>query len=286
MSATTLAGGSDELAFRRSWVERLGMPVVAGMTDGCAAQLGSGALQTGSWNCVLGTTLVLKGVTEQVVQDPLGLVYCHRGPAGAWLPGGASSSGAGALTRELPGAAFDALTAEVAGQTPAAVAYPLAGERGERFPLRAPELTPFVLGTANSDAEMFHAVLAGVACVERLCFDYLDLLDVPTDGLLTFTGGGATNPYWCRLRASILGRAARVPENAGSALGMAMLATAAHGRSLADAAKSMVGSHSEIEPDLPASPLLDLYARFVDHLSARHWVDPDLAWHAHRRAGR
>jgi hypothetical protein len=29
---------------------------------------------------------------------PRGVLYCHRGPDGTWLPGGASSSGAGALT--------------------------------------------------------------------------------------------------------------------------------------------------------------------------------------------
>jgi len=39
-----------------------GTPVIAGMTDGCAAQLAAGALSEGSWNSVLGTTLALKGV--------------------------------------------------------------------------------------------------------------------------------------------------------------------------------------------------------------------------------
>jgi hypothetical protein len=42
---------------------------------------------------------------------PRGVLYCHRGPDGTWLPGGTSSSGAGALTL-LPGADLDALTAD------------------------------------------------------------------------------------------------------------------------------------------------------------------------------
>ena len=42
-----------------------GTPIIAGMTDGCAAQIGAGALEVGSWNSVLGTTLVLKGVTSR-----------------------------------------------------------------------------------------------------------------------------------------------------------------------------------------------------------------------------
>ena len=80
-----------------------GTPVISGATDGCAAQLGAGALSVGSWNSVLGTTLILKGVTRELVQDPLGVVYSHKGPDGDWLPGGASSTGAGAISRDFAG---------------------------------------------------------------------------------------------------------------------------------------------------------------------------------------
>jgi len=61
-----------------------GTPVFAGMTDGCAAQIGAGALRPGSWNSVLGTTLVLKGVSTEMVRDPLGVVYSHRSPRPEW----------------------------------------------------------------------------------------------------------------------------------------------------------------------------------------------------------
>ena len=46
-----------------------------------------------------GTTLVLKGVSRELVRDPSGAVYSHKAPNGDWLPGGASSTGAG---RDLP----------------------------------------------------------------------------------------------------------------------------------------------------------------------------------------
>src|SRR5581483_4428230 len=59
-----------------------GTPVLAGMTDGCAAQIAAGALTPGSWNSVLGTTLVLKGVTVERLADPGGAVYSHRHPDG------------------------------------------------------------------------------------------------------------------------------------------------------------------------------------------------------------
>ena len=80
-----------------------GTPIIAGMTDGCAAQIGAGALEVGSWNSVLGTTLVLKGVTRELLRDPAGVVYSHRSPDGNWLPGGASSSGAAVLAKHFPG---------------------------------------------------------------------------------------------------------------------------------------------------------------------------------------
>jgi len=50
------------------------------MTDGCAAQIAAGALEVGSWNSVLGTTLVLKGVTRELIRDPAGVMYSHRSP--------------------------------------------------------------------------------------------------------------------------------------------------------------------------------------------------------------
>ncbi|QDQ15088.1 FGGY-family carbohydrate kinase [Streptomyces spectabilis] len=260
-----------------------GTAIVAGMTDGCAAQLGAGALTPGAWNSVLGTTLVLKGVSPRLIRDPGGVVYCHRGPDDTWLPGGASSSGAGVLAREFPGADLVRLTEAAAVCDGDAVTYPLVG-RGERFPFRAAAAEPFTLGEARGAAERFHAHLLGVACVERLCLDYLDLLGAPVEGPLTLTGGGARNPYWNTLRADLLGRPVRVPAQAESAVGMAVLAASADGTSVRDAAAAMVEPGAEVLPD-PArtARLLPAYLRFVDELRARGWLPPEAAAHAHAR---
>ena len=79
------------------------------MTDSCAAQISAGALEEGSWNSVIGTTLALKGVTPKLLRDPGGVVYCHRHPDGGWLPGGASSTGAGIIPEMFPDADLDDL---------------------------------------------------------------------------------------------------------------------------------------------------------------------------------
>ena len=60
-----------------------GVPVRAGMTDGCASQIAARALRPGSWSSALGTTLVIKGSTPELLRDPSGAVYCHRNPDGA-----------------------------------------------------------------------------------------------------------------------------------------------------------------------------------------------------------
>ncbi|MFD8284253.1 FGGY-family carbohydrate kinase [Streptomyces solisilvae] len=265
----------------------VGTPVVAGMTDGCAAQIGAGALSPGAWNSVLGTTLVLKGAALRPVRDPAGVVYCHRGPGGSWLPGGASSSGAGVLTRRFPGAGLDALTERAAATGSIAVVYPLVGERGERFPFRAPDARPFVLGEPTGAAEEFHACLLGVACVERLCLDHLDHIGAPVDGPLSLTGGGARNRYWSQLRADLLGRSVTLPAQGGSAVGMAVLAATGSGVTLEQAAAAMVRTGIELRPDSSRTErLLPGYLGFVDELVHRGWLEPRVAAHAHRKADR
>ena len=266
----------------------VGTPVIAGMTDGCAAQIASGALRPGSWNSVLGTTLVLKGASRTPVHDPTGVVYNHRAPDGSWLPGGASSVGAGVLTAAFAGANPAAMDARAAAHEPSgAVAYPLVSP-GERFPFLAPQASALVLGEPEGEADLWAALLQGVAFAERLCLDYLHHLGAPMDGPLTFTGGGARSPYWNQLRADILGRPARVPEQTEPALGMAALA--AHGTGsghLTDVADRMVRIHTVLEPRPARTALFaEPYARLVDELATRGWLPPSVAAHAHERLGR
>jgi len=262
-----------------------GTPVIAGMTDGCAGQLAAGALRAGQWNSVLGTTLVLKGVSPELIRDPGGVVYCHRAPDGGWLPGGASSSGAGVLSAAFGGRDLEELGRRAGAHLPTGVlAYPLAS-RGERFPFAAPEAAGFVLGEASGEEELFAAVLQGLTFVERLCFDYVDLLGAPTGGQLSFTGGAARSSVWCQLRADVLGRPVTLVEQAESAFGMAVLAAAATtDRSVAGAADAMVRVRHVVEPRSEhADDLRAGYTRFLEELERRGWLGPELAAHARSR---
>lgn len=262
-----------------------GTPIIAGMTDGCAAQIAAGALEVGSWNSVLGTTLVLKGVTRELIRDPAGVMYSHRSPDGNWLPGGASSTGAAVLAKQFPGRDLDALSEQAAEREPASIiAYPLVS-RGERFPFVAPNAEGFVLGDPSDQVDLYAALLQGVAFIERLCFDYLDMLGVPIGGDLSFTGGAAHNHYWCQLRADILARPVRLLENAEPALGMAVLA-ASVGRRICDVAKEMERVRAVIDPRPQRfTRFREPYIRLVDELARRGWLQSAVVEHAKRRAG-
>ena len=261
-----------------------GTPVIAGMTDSCAAQIAAGALGEGDWNSVLGTTLALKGVSSELIRDPNGVLYCHRAPDGGWLPGGASSAGAGALEASFPGRDLDDLGRLAQDHEHTSVlAYPLPS-RGERFPFAADDAEGFVLGEPADEGEHFAALLHGLANVERLCIDYVDLLGAPVDGELSLTGGATGNRYLCQLCADVLGRPVRLLANAESALGMAVLA-ASEGRSTAEAAAEMVRLHEVIEPrEDRVERFREPYVRLVDELEGRGWLDREVADHARARA--
>ncbi|WP_062213443.1 FGGY-family carbohydrate kinase [Streptomyces sp. NBRC 109706] len=265
----------------------VGTPVIAGMTDGCAAQLAAGALDIGQWNAVLGTTLAFKGVSAALPHDPTGAVYSHRAPHGdLWLPGGASSTGAGAIRALFPDAdeaALAELTSAAARVTEVPVCYPLVGE-GERF--------PFVLSTARgflgegplaSDGDaptVFAAVLTGVAHVERLSFALLAQAGADVGGPVAFTGGGARNDWWNQLRCDMLGVPVWLPENPEPALGMAVLAAGAVSGDIPLAARRLVRVRRTLQPDPErTAALLPGYHAFVEALAARDWLDPRLAEH-------
>jgi sugar (pentulose or hexulose) kinase len=253
-----------------------GLPIFSGMTDGCAAQIAAGAVTPGSWNSVLGTTLVVKGVTTELLCDPLGVVYSHRSADGNWLPGGASSTGAGTLTKEFPNADLDKLNRAVTTAGPSSlIVYPLTGQ-GERFPFAAAAARGFALGSATTTEARYVGILQGIAFLERLSFDYLRQLGAPMHGNFTFTGGATRSREWNQLRANVLGREIAIPLISEGAFGMAIL-VAAHGRSLSTVSHSMGRLRETIAPDRTFSQYASYYNIFVQQLESRGWLPAAVA---------
>ena len=275
--------------------------IVAGMTDGCAAQIATGALAPGDWSSVLGTTLVLKGASAVRLRDETGSVYAHRAPfRGGWWPGGASSTGANAVLTWLPGVDRADLNFTAAELREAPVVYPLTGH-GERFPFVAAEAHPFSLTgdfpTVDSHgiAVTFACVAKGLALVERLCFDLLEMTGYDISGRLAFSGGGANNILWNQLRADVLGVPISLPIVKEGAIGMAILAAAALEPSSAEGsldtnrlsktAARILGETTVLNPNSSNTVwLMEQYCALVTELNQRGWLSDSLFRYAVERA--
>ena len=254
-----------------------GTPIYAGMTDGCASQIASGAVSPGSWSSVIGTTLVLKGVTPDLLHDPRGIIYSHRSADGMWLPGGASNIGAGIIAKEFKAKELPRLnqSAAAAEEPTGIVMYPLSG-RGERFPFSNSDATSFALGQFSSDEMKYRAVLEGIACTERLCVDVMVAGGAPREGDFFISGGATKSEAFNQIRADVLCRPLIVPTVTEAAFGMAVLA-ASSADSLRQAAKRMVHIEKTIEPTGQSLMYLEQYQKFVKELKQRGWLDPALA---------
>lgn len=251
-----------------------GIPVLAGMTDGCTSQISTGAVAPGDWNSTLGTTLVIKGVTEQLLLDPQGRIYSHRHPDGYWLPGGASNTGGEAMARRFPQEKWADFNARALDLAPTGViVYPLA-RLGERFPFAHAGAEGFVLGQPADEATDYVAHLEGVGYVERLAYEVLADIGATVSDTIYSAGGATRSQAWSQLRADILGWTLARPDVTGGAMGAAIIAAAGSWYDgLIPAARAMVRLVEQIEPR-PAQKVAyeDHYQQFKEACAARGYI--------------
>lgn len=248
--------------------------VALGMTDGCASQIASGAASLGDWNTTIGTTLVIKGVTEKLLFDPKGRIYSHRHPDGHWMPGGASNVGGDCIRNNFRDDELDGLNAAVKPERPTGMLiYPLE-KKGERFPIRDPKVEGFIAGSPSGRAELYQAYLEGVALVEKMSYEMLTSLGAVIGETIFAAGGATKSEPWLRIRANMLDRSIAVPEMAGGSMGAAILAASlSHWGSLGQAARSMVNITKTICPDTAgADAYKEKYGRFMEEMQLRGYI--------------
>jgi D-ribulokinase len=269
-SGTTIANILPELA------DALGLPrsvqVVAGMTDGCAAQIASGAVQIGDWNTTIGTTLVVKGVTTQEINDPHGCLYCHRHPEGYWMPGGASNTGADWVTRDF-GTNLKELTAQAAALVPTKhMAWPLK-QQGERFPFIAPQATGFH-PVGLSPAELFAASMEGVAYIEKYAFEVIEQLSGEKVSAVFTAGGGSNSDVWLQIRSNVLQLPVYKMKHVTGAVGAAIIAASqTHFATLTEAAKALTQIEKEVYPQPGAAAIYqNNYQQFLEILAGKGYI--------------
>jgi sugar (pentulose or hexulose) kinase len=253
--------------------------VVAGSTDGTASQFASGAAAPGDWNSTLGTTLVLKGVSETLLRDPMGRLYCHRHPdirggASWWLPGGASSTGADCLSLRFASADLDRLNSLALARSPTGlILYPLM-RRGERLPFSNPEAEGFSLGQTGDEATYYAAHLEGMAYVERMSYEVVESLGGRVGEVIHVAGGGSRSDAGLQIRADVLGRRLQVPVVPLGAMGAAIVAARGVAfPSVAQAARAMVRYARVVEPRQAwRAAYAERYGSFVEACRERGYL--------------
>lgn len=246
-----LGPGEPIAPVTRAAAERLGLSektmVVGGSTDGYASALAAGAVSAGQWASIIGTTFVLKGVTDQLVIDPSGASYSHLLPSGEWMLGGASNLGGRCLNACAQGRAFAEMDRAAEPLVPTgARCYPLSG-RGERFPFVDPDAEAFYRGDILS-GKLYPALMEGVALGERLAFARMQKLGAPVGQTIWTAGGACRSDLWLRIRASVLNRQLVVPGSIDAAMGSALVAASGAFGSLARAAGAMLRREKTVDP--------------------------------------
>ncbi len=209
-------------------VKNFGLPadtqVLAGTTDGVAAFLAAGATEPGHAVTVLGTTLVLKLLSDKPVFSREHGIYSHR-LGKHWLAGGASNSGGAVLLQYFKVEQMQEMTPLLDPENFTGLDYYPLPDIGERFPINNPEMMPRLEPLPGDSITFFQGMLEGIARIEAQGYELLEKLGAPAITTVYTAGGGSQNPAWTRIREKILRVKLEKPRSGHAAYGSALLAT-------------------------------------------------------------
>lgn len=178
--------------------------VVAGTTDSIAAVLATGANQLGDAVTSLGSTLVIKLISDKPVFEPGYGIYSHR-LNDHWLVGGASNSGGCVLSQHFTRAQLDEMTPKLKPEHPVGLDYYPLPATGERFPINDSNKQSKIQPRPSSDVDFFQALLEGIADIEAEGYRKLASLGAVTPKRIFTAGGGSKNPAWQKIRERATG---------------------------------------------------------------------------------
>ena len=248
--------------------------VTAGITDGCASQIASGAVNPGDWNTTIGTTMVIKGVTENEIRDPLGRLYSHRHPEGYWMPGGASNTGADWITNEFTDD-LEKLNRQAQALIPTGyISYPLK-QNGERFPFISFVAKGFE-PKGLTQGERFTANMEGVAYLERYAYELAEHLSQEKVAGVFSAGGGSNSDVWLNIRSNVLNKPIYKMKHHSGAVGAAILAAAKFYGSVVKAAKALTVIDREVYPEGSLVAKYEAnYQKFIEVMKQKGYIKKD-----------
>jgi sugar (pentulose or hexulose) kinase len=218
---TPIGTVSAEIA--RRFHLRADCQVSAGTTDSIAAFLAVGARAVGDAVTSLGSTLVIKLLSDTRVDAARYGIYSHRW-GNLWLAGGASNTGGAVLRRFFTDEEIGALSLEIdpARESPLDY-YPLL-RPGDRFLSDDPLLPPRLEPRPEDDREFLHGLLESIARIEASGYRRLRELGAGDPRRVYTAGGGANNPTWSKIRERHLGVPVLPSARTEAAYGSAWLA--------------------------------------------------------------
>ena len=254
----------------------VGLPVIAGGSDGAMANVGAGAVTGGQIVATVGTTGALRRITTAPLLDSQARTWCYVLDHQRYLAGGAINNGG--LTLQwihdrlfADRGGFPSLFKEAAAVGPGAQGLMLLPYfTGERSPHWAPQARAAWIGLSLAH-DRGHMARAGMEAVAYCLRDVWELVHQKKDSpvLLRLTGGITQSPLWCRILADVLGVTIAPLEGAdASAVGAAMVGHVAlqHAPSLASLANRLQLPRTRYRPH-PRRHVLyaRLHRRFQDH---------------------
>lgn len=197
--------------------------VCTGTTDSIAAFIASGATQPGEAVTSLGSTLVLKLLSETPVQASQYGIYSHRF-GHLWLTGGASNTGGAVLKHFFNDELLKELSTQINPTQPTQLDYYPLLESGERFPINDPNLSPKLTPRPDSDLIFLQGLLESIARIEAQGYQKLQELGATPLKKVYTAGGGAKNEVWQKIREQSLQVTVSPSVNTDAAYGSAVLA--------------------------------------------------------------
>ena len=173
--------------------------VFTGTTDSIAAFLASGTSQPGESSTSLGSTLVLKLLSERKIEDARYGIYSHR-LGNLWLTGGASNTGGAVLRHFFSDRELVELSRQIDPHQESPFDYYPLLKPGDRFPINDPYLSPQLEPRPPNSVDFLHGLLESIARIEALGYQRLQELGASKLTQVYTAGGGAKNVAWQQIR--------------------------------------------------------------------------------------
>jgi len=222
-----LAPGTPIGIIDKRMATALGLPnttqILAGTTDGVAAFMATGANEIGDAVTSLGSTLVLKVLSDKPVFAPEYGVYSHR-LGDRWLVGGASNCGGSTLLNYFSSKQLDSMSQQLTPDKATGLNYYPLPDVGERFPVNDHNKQPCLTPRPEDDVIFYQAMLEGIAKIEARGYQLLTELGAAQPTSIRTVGGGARIKGWTQIRSNFLNITMKTARHQQAAYGTANLA--------------------------------------------------------------